>query len=106
MAEQKLLHVYSPYAHHDDAVIVGNKEALIRLGGLIERAIHHGIAKSDTMMVADGEGFTLRVVLLDEQFVGGETWQQLMVPYRADYCKEQREKFLNPEQLYVEKEQG
>jgi len=69
-----LLHVFSQSFEHDDAAVVGTREALLALKAGIERALadERGVAMVDAR-VNDGEGFFLNVYCVDDRtmrFVG------------------------------------
>ncbi len=89
---EKLLHVYSSHAHHDDAFIIGNRDALAALRDAIDSALEGGIAKTDAF-ICDGEGFSTYVVAVDEQM-----GNKLSTPYTADYLT-QRDGVVYPWQI-------
>ncbi|AEC53145.1 hypothetical protein SCRM01_199 [Synechococcus phage S-CRM01] len=79
------LHIYSQYAHHDNAYIAGDKGALIRLRDLIDLAIASDV-EGMNFFTNDGEGFTTYVYCLPT-----ETMDKLSTPYTAEYAQDYRQ---------------
>jgi hypothetical protein len=71
------LHIYAQPFEHQEAFIVGDKDALIKLRNLIDKAIEQQKA-ADDFYVVDGEGFNL-LVLCKEVNVDAE------LPYTEFY---------------------
>lgn len=75
-AIEATLHVYSPWTWHDDARLIGNREALEAL----QEALTHVLAGQGTAILqtftSDGEGFDLEV-----RMVTREEMDQLPMPY-------------------------
>jgi hypothetical protein len=74
------LHVYAQYTSHDDAIIVGTKDAVARLRDALNRALESGesVVGSTT---ADGEGFQVIVKVRDAD----SYYERVGLPYTADY---------------------
>ena len=75
------LHIYSQYAHHCEAIIVGDREALIALRDALNQALTQG-AGTSAAFTNDGEGYFACVRIAS----AGEM-QTLTMPYTADYCQ-------------------
>ena len=93
-----LLHIYSQYAHHCDAHIIGTREALTRLRGAIDKVLESGGTTLLESMVSDGEGFLTFVTLIGHNTAGTDN-ANLATPYRADYAEENRENAIFPPDL-------
>lgn len=92
------LHIYGQAHPHDDVLIAGSREALVRLRNAIDRALAENSAASGEM-TTDGEGYAVVVIRAsaeemsalampysDERFVGkGRGAYELLGPgrYRA-----------------------
>ena len=76
---EETLHVYSQYGSHDDAVIVGTKDALIKLRHAIDNAIEVGNGQCSSF-TADGEGFTTVVMHRESKHY----YQNVGLPYASD----------------------
>lgn len=98
------LHVYAQQAPHDEAFIVGNREALLALRRAINAALASGQGKADAS-VADGEGFSIHVILQEGDIYSPE-WLMVAVPYTGDWAAEHREGAVWPHDLLKEKERG
>lgn len=61
-----VLNVYSPETHHGEAVIVGDRDALVTLRSAINEALGDGRGKAD-VYANDGEGYEVRVLLVGER---------------------------------------
>jgi hypothetical protein len=80
-----VLHIYSPYAHHDDATIAGTRDALealrVSLGQVLEGKV--GVfAQFPGFFVSDGEGFCLQIQIASEHEL-----ERSPLPYTADYLQ-------------------
>ena len=89
--EPPILHLYSPYAWHTEAYIVGTRSGLAvlhaALGALLAdaRAVGKTAVQSlpeASLFVNDGEGFDLQLCLETE--AGMESYAE---PYTADYAR-------------------
>ena len=90
------LHVYSPSAHHDDQIIIGNRSALRKLRDHIDLLLvstpkenSEPSISRDTAFTADGEGFHVHLMLVDDM----EIWNEIAVPYTSDYCIDNKPPF-------------
>jgi len=82
--EPVMLHVYGPYAHHDDAYVVGTRAGLTALRDALSwllEAQAPGTGAGFEAFVADGEGFTLTVWLESEDGLDA-----YVLPYTAAYA--------------------
>ena len=78
-----ILHIYGPYAHHDDVLIVGTQKALERLRAALTEALDGGRGETTRFFVNDGEGFALEVRLETEGAL-----DRYVPPYSADYLQD------------------
>ncbi len=77
------LHLYAQYAWHDEARIVGNREALTALRDAIDRALADKNGEAEFAAVAgDGEGYRVDIRRVPRRAV-----QNSAVPYTADYAR-------------------
>ena len=80
------LHLYGQYAWHDDAKIVGNREALTALRDAIDKALADKNGEAELEAIAgDGEGYRVVIRRVPRSFV-----QRMSVPYTADYARAHR----------------
>jgi hypothetical protein len=93
----KILHVYGQDAHHDDAYIVMTKDVARKLRNniallvaVMESECKDKVSLLDDFFVNDGEGFTLRLCIVDDA-----TAEKLSTPYTADYIS-QSDDAINP----------
>ena len=91
--EPPILHLYSPYAWHTEAYIVGTRSGLAVLHAALGRLLAgEGPELPDTtLFVNDGEGFDLQILLETE--AGMESYA---VPYTADYARAEDDTEENP----------
>lgn len=77
-----ILHIYGQEHEHQEAYIVGNREALETLRAAIDRALTHedGLAMSE-QFTSDGEGYEVFVVRRDDPWEPGSVWYELHSPY-------------------------
>ncbi len=76
----KYLHVYGQKFPHGEAVIVGTREALRELAGMIMRTLEATeFVERCEFMACDGEGYGLRVICADNSDLEG--W---VPPYPKD----------------------
>lgn len=64
------LHVYSPSMWHDEAGIVGTRDAMVLLRTIIDDALANGRSTFETFAV-DGEGYSLHVVCVEPEELDG-----------------------------------
>ena len=87
-----ILHIYAQQGPHDEAYIVGNKPALLQLRRAISAALKNENGLGETsrfakcVSAADGEGYTVGVIQLNEDF-GGRTWNELLCSPYIGYPK-------------------
>jgi hypothetical protein len=74
-----ILHIWSQYAEHSEAFILGNREGLLALREAIDKALDVGQAHAMTFCT-DGEGFDTLVVCEDSDWQG-PVWQEQKLPY-------------------------
>lgn len=65
MDDEKLLHIYAQAFWHTEAVIVGNRTGLLALADAIQEAVNVDGTTTAEAFAADGEGYTVRVRLMD-----------------------------------------
>lgn len=76
------LHLYAQLQWHDEAYIVGNRQALESLRDAISKVLaSEGPELVDTF-ASDGEGYCVAVALSDD-----ETFDKLAPPYTSDIAK-------------------
>ena len=98
----QLLHVYSQAAEHDEAYLIGNRQALAALRAALDRLLT-GMPQDAVSLdaeVNDGEGYAL-VILMDDTPWDGPSWTQRAVPYVRDYAQERRPEAMWPTQEYM-----
>lgn len=102
-----VLHIFNQYQQHDEAYIIGNKEALTALRDAINQALENekGLGATDfdeCVKTVDGEGYQVLVVRNDDDWQA-ESWQNLQFPYKIasnpDYFPEESSK-LRPYELW------
>jgi len=96
-----VLHVYSQYSFHDEAVIIGNLKGLKILhetiGKVIENNSHLEFGEG---MTNDGEGYDIIVIKEEDE----DILNRLAVPYSAEYAAENRENAIDPYDLIKEED--
>lgn len=98
----RFLHIYGQESWHEEAIVAGNREALIALADALRRAADDdGSPRSVEVFAGDGEGYEVFVVRVDEPRLG-----HLRTPYTADYAQDLRVDTVSPWQLIDEDEQG
>src|SRR5579884_1485756 len=75
------LHVYAQDVWHDEARIVGTREALIALREAIDRALAEGKAEAEAI-AGDGEGYGVEIACASRQTV-----QDAPLPYTKRYAR-------------------
>lgn len=88
MNKTRLLHLYAQPAWHDDAWIVGNRAGLEALTQALQNALASSEGSAE-VMVADGEGYTLKVYLDNSEWQG-QSWIKRAEPYADEVAREQR----------------
>lgn len=83
-----IVHLWSPYAFHEESYVIANREGLIKLKNAVDMALNTGQGKTE-VFVADGEGYDLHIFITDDEI-------SMALPYTADYAKESREKAVYP----------
>jgi hypothetical protein len=74
-----LLHMHGQPSWHDDAFIVGNREALLMLRQAIDKALETSTGEMQPF-VSDGEGYDMHVYLETDP----EYWDEASFPYDPD----------------------
>lgn len=90
----RLLHLYAQPAWHDDAWIVGNRAGLKALAQAIQNALASNEGRAE-VMVADGEGYTLKVHLDNSEWQS-QSWVKRAEPYTNEIACEQRQDAVWP----------
>jgi hypothetical protein len=79
---ERVLHIYAQAFWHEEAVIVGTREALLALADAINVAVlkdnSDGVERMEAY-TADGEGYDVRIRLMDEN-----SMNKLVLPYTDD----------------------
>lgn len=65
MSDFPILHVYGQHCEHDEAFIIGTRDALLALRAAIDASLTQDHAAAD-VYAADGEGYDLIVKCLPE----------------------------------------
>ena len=76
MSDTRYLHIYAQAFWHEEAVIVGNRDALLALADAIQYAANVDGETHAEAFTADGEGYTVRVRLMDY-----DGMRKLRLPY-------------------------
>lgn len=66
LSDYEILHVYAPVTWHDEAGIVGTRDALVALRAAIDDALANRRSTFETF-VANGEGYDLHVVCVEPE---------------------------------------
>jgi len=74
------LHIFGQKCWHDDAIIVGNKAALIELRDIIDKAIQYGEGRLGAL-TSDGEGYDLFISCLPGDPENNINWRKITLPY-------------------------
>lgn len=87
-----ILHAYGQKSWHYEALIVANKEALIKLKNAIDVALKYGEGRLSAS-TSDGEGYDLYVKCLNGDAETNEVWRNLELPYhdREMYAPQEEE---------------
>lgn len=84
MESEKILNIYAQYAHHTEAIVIGNEQGLIALWAALNEILFTGKEKAKTdVFCSDGEGYT---IIAEKK----SDCNNLLVPYTAEYAKERR----------------
>ena len=81
-----LLHIYGQRWWHNDAYLVGTRDALTDLRDAITAILESGEPKLVEVFANDGEGYEVSVFVVDE-----EQMARMAVPYTNDAACEQSE---------------
>ena len=90
----RLLHLYSPYAHHSDGFVVGTPAGLKALRDAIDRALKSKYALTEVSH-NDGEEYNVMVVGIVEDAIEN----RLALPYTANYARDSRDDAVRPHEL-------
>jgi len=93
----KTLHIFAQQSWHEEAFLIGTKEALTAVRDAINMALRDG-ESSASAFAADGEGYDIIVRVVDESVMN-----KLALPYTSETAKEMPSIFrkpLSPETLY------
>jgi hypothetical protein len=89
-----LLHVHAPHSQHDEAYLIGTREALLAVRAAIDQALSPTGQGCCEAMVTDGEHFDCIIIRDDRPWQHG--WQERALPYTAESAKECSPKALWP----------
>lgn len=76
------LHIYSQYCEHQDAYLVGNRQALIILRDTLNQVLDSNQAHATGVFASDGEGYNILIL-------PSEDISELRLPYSADYISKE-----------------
>jgi hypothetical protein len=95
------LHIYGQGAWHDDAYIIGDREAIIHIMSLCDKALTDGKAVSpEDFFVNDGEGYFIKVAVTDKMI-------DMVTPYHEyDIASDTRKGVKTPEDLFKGEKNG
>jgi len=93
-----LLHIYGQGAWHEEAYVVGNRESLTALKGMIDKALETTDNQTGAFWVNDGEGFHLYLVLIDGDWES-EKWKKLITPYTENIAGDKLRETIKPYEL-------
>ena len=91
--------LYSQFSWHTEGFVCGDREGLQRLRDAITRALNDGQSQA-TVFAGDGEGFTLHVLMRDEEFLA----TKLKSPYTWEAAADNRDHVVWPSELVHTKE--
>ena len=84
MAKYAVVHIYGQYAHHMEAIILGNRQGLLALKKAINTALGRPLGRgTQEVYVNDGEGYDIEI-----QVIKDEEIDKLPVTYTADYAQD------------------
>lgn len=84
MSKYPVVHIYGQYAHHMEAIILGNKVGLMALKKAINTALCRPEGRgSQEVYVNDGEGYYIEIQVIQDERI-----DNLPVPYTADYAQD------------------
>ena len=86
--EIPVLHMHGQLFWHGEAYLVANRNALEDLKVAVDKALRDGTCSQD-MCAADGEGYDLRIQLIDRAF-DSEEWQCAALPYTEEDARDKR----------------
>lgn len=81
-----LLHIYGQQWWHNDAHLVGTREALADLRDALTAALESGEPERVEVFANDGEGYGAWAILVDEEQMG-----RMAVPYEDEVARERSE---------------
>lgn len=94
---QGIIQVYPAYSHHDEVVIIANKEALENLQQAIQKALE--VDKSSaSVWASDGEGYEILIKKVDSGW-DNPIWSKLPNHYTAEWINKECE--LSPMEFYL-----
>ncbi|MDK8642769.1 hypothetical protein [Niallia taxi] len=95
------LHLYGQRYWHDDSLIIGNREALVKLKNVIDMALTYGEGRT-VVSSSDWEGYDLYVKCLPGEPETNKKWDSIQLPYhdREMYVPDEKEE-LDPYKLLV-----
>lgn len=85
MDKYPVVHIYGQYAHHMEAIILGNIQGLLELYSAIGKALQTSNGDGETGKVCcnDGEGYDIKIQIVEDEMI-----DKLPVPYTADYAQD------------------
>jgi len=87
MINNPVIHVWSPYAFHEESYIVGNREGLVKLYQAIGSVLNKSKGTTTaSFFISDGEGYDMVVTLVEDKDL-----DKIAIPYTASYAVEKRE---------------
>lgn len=85
---KSILHIYGQGGWHDAALLLGDRDALIRLRDAVDEAIASGAGRCD-VFTGDGEGYPVLVVRHEET-------ELVLLPYTEEDAWDARKDAVDP----------
>lgn len=71
------IHLYAQHQQHDDAFILADKKALLKLKEAIENALENGRSDTGDFYTNDGEAYAIKIICSDNR----DDWESVRLPY-------------------------
>ncbi len=94
--EIPFLHLHAQRHPHDEAYLIANRLALLRLQGALTYALGTGKRASVELFVNDGEGFEVVIQPDDSPCLPGHRWARRVTPYTVEPSQERDPHKLQP----------
>lgn len=91
-SDTRYLHVYAQHSYHQESLIVGNREGLLELRRLIDKALVQGTSASGMFFPSDDEGYEVYVGMVNDE----KLFRSFEMPYTEQFGKKNdHSMFLN-----------